>query len=92
MQSHLEKPTLSFAWLMSFSKQSSSSDLGVQNTVDELVAELFHLLGQGQVTCFKFVPKKVCMNPLPCFISWRFVTFLPLKIPGEFESFGCSHW
>ena len=42
---------------MSFSKPSSSSDLGVQNIVDELVAELFHLLGQGQVTCFKFLPK-----------------------------------
>ena len=42
---------------MSFSKPSSSSDLGVQNTVDELVAELFHLLGQGQVTCFKLLPK-----------------------------------
>lgn len=42
---------------MSFSKPSSSSDLGVQNAVDELVAELFHLLGQGQVTCFKFLQK-----------------------------------
>lgn len=46
---------LSHPWLdMSSSKLSpgGSASLDVQSTVEELASELFHLLGQGQVTCF----------------------------------------